>query len=64
MMLLHHAQVHSVSAGMIVLAKHGSILSSKGGPRKLQQQKNTKGVPEHFNLIRMGEGAKVFFVFS
>ena len=61
-MLLHHAQVHSVSAGMIVLAKHGSILSSKGGPRKLQQQKNTKGVPEHFNLIRVGGGGgKSFF---
>ena len=41
--------------------KHGSILSSKGGPRKLQQQQNTKGVPERFNLIRMGGGDKSFF---
>ena len=69
MMLLYHAQVHSVSAGMIVLAKNGSILSGKGGLWKLQQKKKIQresrniDTGEHGKHLIRGE-PRVFFVFS
>ena len=58
-MLLYHAEVHSVSTGIIVLqVKHGRIPPSKGDLEnwKKKKKKNSKGLAEHFNFIMEGGG--------